>query len=412
LNSGDAQIGGMLNGQCMITHSKSTIIVFASLFITLQVSAQTTQSGDLVQVISDIRDAMPGMGSNKFFIPTTAQLSAFDSIFQDLKSKNYSVISAKAAVYGYQFIKFIHTATGDTVYLLKETIPVVRGWGTYIYDPRASNDLTIEAPHPIWDTNTWELAIRLFVRIEAQWFILAGTHRYANSDSSSDMAHVTQSVFHTCHKRTGTSSAIQIHGFSKSNVGIPGYPDVVISNGTLNPPVILYTLKTDYEEKEFTAGVFSTATYSMLGNLGATTNKQGQWSNANGKLFVHIEHDYPLRTNAAKQAACIEAMYNTFTPPVSVQRGKVNPLEFEMLKAYPNPFNPTTTVAFNVMRAGTVRVKIIDLLGRDAGTITDGWLPSGKYTIPFSSGALSSGIYFCTLDTPLSHRIIKLFLLR
>jgi hypothetical protein len=374
--------------------------------------SQTLMSGDIVQFIKTIKDAMPDIGSNKFFIPTNAHLNYFDTLFIDLKKKNFSAISARASLYGYQFIQFVNTATNDTLYILKENIPVLRGWGTYIFDPAAANNLTIETPHPLWDTNSWEFAIKLFIKADSKWFILAGTHRYCNSDSSSDMAHVTQSVFHVAHKRSGTSKAVQIHGFSKSGSNA-GYPDVVISNGTLNPPSILTTLETKYESKGFTAGVFSASTYQQLGNLGATTNKQGQWSNSNGQLFVHIEHDYPLRTTLSKQLLSIDAICETFTPPTSVEKKNTAAVtHFELLNNFPNPFNPSTTIQFYLPTNDWVRLSVYDLWGKEIDLLMNDHIERGFHSVQFNAEQYSSGIYFCNIKTTSYIRTIRMVLIK
>jgi hypothetical protein len=392
-------------------------VIFLSILATLMSVAaparsQTLMTGDIVQFIKTIKDAMPDMGTNKFFIPTNAHLNFFDTLFIDLKKKDLATIESRAAQYGYQFIKFVNTASKDTLYILKESTPVMRGWGTYIFDPSSMNDLTIEAPHPLWDTNSWELAIRAYIKTNARWFILAGTHRYSNSDSSSDMAHVTQSVFHICHKRAGTSRAIQIHGFSKTG-GNTGYPDLVISNGTLNPPSILYTVQTKYTAKGFTAGVFSTSTYSALNNLGATTNKQGQYSNNNGRLFVHIEHDYPLRNTPAKLTLCVEAIDEVFGLPTGVDDEPLKgPSDFQLYQNYPNPFNPATTIKFYLPTDGWTTVSVTDLSGRTVGRLLNDHLHQGIHTVQFSGERLSSGIYFCTITTASFMRTMKMVLIQ
>ena len=388
------------------------VLIILLMGIVSPAQSQTVISGDIVQFIKTIKDAIPDMGTNKFFIPTNAQLSFFDTVFIDLKKKEYGTIASRVSVYGYQFIQFINTATNDTLFILKENIPVLRGWGTYVFDPSATNDVAIEAPHPLWDTNSWEFAIRLFIKVDAQWFILAGTHRYCNTDSSSDMAHVTQSIFHVCHKRTGTSKAIQIHGFSKTGDNA-GYPDLVISNGTLNPPSILYTLETKYESKGFTAGVFSTTTYSQLNNLGATTNKQGQWSNSNGKLFIHIEHDYPLRTNQTKQALCIDAICETFTPPTIVIRENTKiASQFQLLNNFPNPFNPATSIQFYIPNDDWVQLSVFDMTGKEVRVLMNDHKEHGLYTVQFNAVQYSSGIYFCNISTTSFNRTIRMVLVK
>ncbi|MBW7888163.1 MAG: T9SS type A sorting domain-containing protein [Bacteroidetes bacterium] len=385
--------------------------VTALIFLSLG-KAQELQSGDIVQIMNSVRNSMPGQGSNKFFIPTTVQINSFDTMFIKLKAGNYSEIQRLADNFGYKFIKFVNSSTNDTFLLLQENMPIARGWGTYIFNPAGSNDLAVEAPHPIWDTNSWELAIKFFIAVKARWFLLAGTHRYANSDSSSDMAHVTQSVFHACHKRISTSATIQIHGFNKSSDKYDGYPDAVISNGTLQAENILYTIKSNYEAKGFTAGVFSASTYSSLYKLGATTNTQGLWSNANGKTFIHVEHDYPLRTTEAKQNNCIDALVKSFAPALQVSLRKEIPMTSGVLSIYPNPFNSSTTISFSLSRTSNISLSLYSVLGQKEKTIAQGRYEPGNYLLYYSAENLSSGIYFCFLETDYSTHITKLVLLR
>ncbi|MCX6136446.1 MAG: T9SS type A sorting domain-containing protein [Ignavibacteriales bacterium] len=376
------------------------------------VQSQSVMSGDIVQLMKTIKEAMPDMGSNKFFVPTNAHLNFFQQIFLDLAAGKMTTIESRASQYGYEFIRYINIATNDTLYVLKETIPVLRGWGTYVYNPKSANDLAIEAPHPLWDTNTWEVAIRTYLKTHAKWFLLAGTHRYANSDNSSDMAHVTQSVFYTCHTTIATSRAVQIHGFSKSGANA-GYPDVVISNGTMNPPAILFTLKANYEAKGFTAGVFSLSTYAQLSNLGATTNAQGQWSANNGKLFVHIEHDYPLRTTESKEVLVIDAINETFGSQTSAIAAPTPPhVLCQLFPNYPNPFNPVTTIQFSLPSRDRVRLSVFDAAGREIAVLADGCREAGVNTLPFDAGRFASGTYFCKLQTSSYSRTMNMVLLK
>jgi len=359
---------------------------------------QTAAQGDIVAFLETIVNAMPDAGSNKFVIPQNSDLTYFQTVFTSLKSKNYSSIVAQAASYNYTFYQYADSSSNDTLYVLKEDIPVQRGWGTYIFNPHGTNEIMIECPHPIYDTRSWKLGIKVFLRLDANWFAMAGTNRNANTDQSSDMAHVTQAVFHTAHTTIAAPTAIQIHGFAKSNH--PGYPDVVISNGTLYPPPILYTLETNYEEQSFTAGVYSLSTWSSLMDLGATSNTQGQWSNANGKTFVHIEHDTPLRTDNVKLAKVVEALYNTFTPPTFVStNGFVHLSDFRLEQNYPNPFNPETVIRYELPVTSSVKLAVFDLLGREVGVLVNEYTLAGTHTVKWDAKGMSSGPYFYTLTT-------------
>jgi len=72
---------------------------------------------------------------------------------------------------------------------------------------------------------------------------------------------------------------------------------------------------------------------------------------------------------------------------------------FGLSQNYPNPFNPTTTVPFSLKSAGKVRLSVFDMMGREVAVLVDGIMPAGSQTAQFSANNLSSGIYFCKLQT-------------
>jgi hypothetical protein len=73
------------------------------------------------------------------------------------------------------------------------------------------------------------------------------------------------------------------------------------------------------------------------------------------------------------------------------------PGQFALLDNYPNPFNPTTTIKYQLPDVGTrfiVSLKVYDVLGREAATLVDEMKEAGYYTATFDGSRLSSGIYF------------------
>jgi len=68
------------------------------------------------------------------------------------------------------------------------------------------------------------------------------------------------------------------------------------------------------------------------------------------------------------------------------------------LKAnYPNPFNPTTTISYQLAKNSLVRLKIYDVLGREVATLVDSNQQKGSHQITFNASQLASGIYFYRL---------------
>ncbi|MCF7833496.1 MAG: T9SS type A sorting domain-containing protein [Candidatus Marinimicrobia bacterium] len=87
---------------------------------------------------------------------------------------------------------------------------------------------------------------------------------------------------------------------------------------------------------------------------------------------------------------------NTFKPdddPSSV----VCELDFELGEAYPNPFNPSTTIPFTLTESDYVGLKIFDMRGRCVETLIDHLMDPGMYRIPFDARELASGVYIYRL---------------
>ncbi len=70
------------------------------------------------------------------------------------------------------------------------------------------------------------------------------------------------------------------------------------------------------------------------------------------------------------------------------------------IRASPNPFFGQTQFHLQVIERGLTRLSLADNLGRPVQTIFEQELEKGLYTIDYNAGRLSSGSYFCILETP------------
>ena len=68
-----------------------------------------------------------------------------------------------------------------------------------------------------------------------------------------------------------------------------------------------------------------------------------------------------------------------------------------LLQNSPNPFNPTTTIGFEMEKEGHVELKVFDLIGQDVVTLVDGTLGAGQHHVKFDAAALPSGVYLYRL---------------
>jgi hypothetical protein len=70
------------------------------------------------------------------------------------------------------------------------------------------------------------------------------------------------------------------------------------------------------------------------------------------------------------------------------------PARFVLHGNYPNPFNPTTTLRFDLPEAATVRVAVYDVLGREVLTLTPGRMAASPgRTLTLDARSLASGAY-------------------
>jgi hypothetical protein len=80
---------------------------------------------------------------------------------------------------------------------------------------------------------------------------------------------------------------------------------------------------------------------------------------------------------------------------VSSEDGEV--LTYELSSNFPNPYNPTTTIKYQIPSAGLVTLKVYDVLGNEVGTLVSENKEPGRYDITFDASALSSGVYIYQL---------------
>jgi len=88
------------------------------------------------------------------------------------------------------------------------------------------------------------------------------------------------------------------------------------------------------------------------------------------------------------------------------------PVAFELRGAFPNPFNPRTTIEFALPETGPVRLQVHALDGRLVATLVDGRRERGRQRVAFDGAELASGVYVCTLRTASACRSRKMLLLK
>ncbi len=88
------------------------------------------------------------------------------------------------------------------------------------------------------------------------------------------------------------------------------------------------------------------------------------------------------------------------------------PSAVTLFPAYPNPFNPSTSVKFDLPSASEVKLSVLDILGREVAVLVNAKKPAGTYTIEFDGSGLSSGVYFYRLHSGEFVSVKKMLLMK
>ena len=75
------------------------------------------------------------------------------------------------------------------------------------------------------------------------------------------------------------------------------------------------------------------------------------------------------------------------------------PVRYELFNNYPNPFNPSTKIRFDITERTNVKLVVYNSAGEEVTVLVNNVLGTGKYEVTFTALNLSSGIYFYRLIT-------------
>jgi len=73
------------------------------------------------------------------------------------------------------------------------------------------------------------------------------------------------------------------------------------------------------------------------------------------------------------------------------------PYAYRLYNNYPNPFNPSTVIRYDLKQEGPVSLKIYDVLGRELTTLVNEREGAGPHAVVFDAGRFATGAYFYTL---------------
>ena len=96
---------------------------------------------------------------------------------------------------------------------------------------------------------------------------------------------------------------------------------------------------------------------------------------------------------------------------------RIVPEVYELRNAYPNPFNPSTRIEFNLPVTNNVKIEIFNVIGQKVRTLLDETRAPGNYTVVWDSRndagqRMSTGVYFVKMQSSHFNKTIKVMLLK
>jgi hypothetical protein len=188
---------------------------------------------------------------------------------------------------------------------------------------------------------------------------------------------------------------------SFADIDNDGWLDMVVANFAGNLYVITHTgaLMNPFP---ISLGMGSRST-ATIANVDQDTYVEIILGNYNGLTAVDPKLDAGVtgawnmyRGNLRRTGNYADGSYVGVTP----QPGTVaqTPTTYALLPACPNPFNPTTTVSFQLPLAGQVKLQVFDVAGRLVATLLDGVKEIGTHQVAFNGRDLASGLYFVRMQ--------------
>jgi len=127
------------------------------------------------------------------------------------------------------------------------------------------------------------------------------------------------------------------------------------------------------------------------------------------KLVVttNAECDYSISNRFSDSETLNKGGYKHVT-----YKGNLPVKDYALEQNFPNPFNPTTTIKYQIPKQGNVTIKVYDILGSEVATLINDQQNKGRYEVKFDAGSLASGVYLYRLSVNDFESVKKMVLLR
>ena len=220
--------------------------------------------------------------------------------------------------------------------------------------------------------------------------------------------YTSTSNYHTTIKYNSDGDKWWIASHSDS-VSYGGHATGIAIDALRNVYVTGYSLNTS------TYNDYATIKYNSLGKTQWVARYNGPANEADLAAAIAVDVSgnvyvtgYSIDPNTRDDYTTIKYVQG----PVSVLDAQSLPTLFALYQSYPNPFNPITTINYQIPQLSFVSLKIYDVLGNEIATLVNEEKYAGSYEVEFDGANITSGIYFYQLTAGSFVETKKMVLLR
>lgn len=155
----------------------------------------------------------------------------------------------------------------------------------------------------------------------------------------------------------------------------------------------------------FTFVISSTAYFSNVLLPGEWTGKKDAYGNAGFNIDFSTALSGPYHSDWFDLAG--EISVGNAKEEMTFEKNT-----FMLHSVYPNPFNPTTSIRYDLKNAGKVRLSVTNVLGQEVQVLTNELKSKGSYSTSWNAAGMASGVYFLRLQTADGIQVQKMTLIK
>ena len=207
--------------------------------------------------------------------------------------------------------------------------------------------------------------------------------------------------------------AVKMSGTSKSVIMVNSSSDdpVEVESILLTPNIIYLQIAFNFKNRTDKAYFYYSLDGIAWNRIGNTLQMSYTLTHFMGYRFALF--NYATESTGGYVDFDYFRISNTSTVPTAIKGVKENtPKGFNIHENYPNPFNSTTVISYQLPIRSKISLKIYDLLGQEVATLFEGIHQPGNYEVTFDGSELASGVYLCQFSTDSFMKTKKLILIK